>query len=391
MLLIATPKKYIDAANQLCDAARLNAVIVTSSAVALGAMTGKSADAKNPLVLLVTSAGAELTAQSGGVSNAIRYLRGPGTDRPFVGELRRAISGMPASSNGVNGTPRELILWDAAEGWSDSTTLGTTLGMPIRSGDLDILGVTTAEAGLNGESRKFAAAVALGLLGLADGKGQVDFLHSRLAPLPKPLVPRWVYSAVLAAIVLIALGFWAISDMHTKQAALDKLSAENDGIKSQVKEADTFLTKVSFAQAWHLGNPRYLYCMRDVANTIPQDGQTYALSLTPSTKRTAVGNTAAAQAAAIKASANRTLSGRLDGKTTDQLRVQQVIDHLKAMPKSFADVKLGGTEDRGTQREVSFTITFYLPASRSGKNNTLNRTLLWLYQIEKKKSQSVWV
>jgi hypothetical protein len=115
VLLIATSKKYIDGVNSICETAKLSPLVVTSSAVALGVMTGRSVEAKNPLVLLVSPSGAELTAQSGETSNAIRHMRGPGPDRPFVGELRRAILGMPpAGGPGTNGALRELVLWDGA-------------------------------------------------------------------------------------------------------------------------------------------------------------------------------------------------------------------------------------------------------------------------------------
>ena len=207
VLLIATSKRYVDAAAAMCDTARLGLEMVTSSAVALGTVTGRSVQSKNPLVLLVSPAGAELTAQSGTASNAIRHLRGPGPDRPFVGELRRAISGMPPANPGAtNGSPRELVLWDAA-GDSDfnSGTLGESLGLTVRSGDLPIFGVNTTAAASNGEGRKFAAAVALALLGVVEGPEPVDFLHSRLAPLKEPTIPKWVMLSSLAGAVVLGL------------------------------------------------------------------------------------------------------------------------------------------------------------------------------------------
>jgi hypothetical protein len=345
----------------ICDAAKISPVMVTSSAIALGMVTGRSAGAKNPLVLLVSPAGAELTAQNGEASSAIRHLRGPGPDRPFVGELRRAISGMPpvAGGAGVNGTPRELVLWDAAGGSEfNSGTLGESLGMPVRTGDLPILGVDASEAASNGEGRKFAAAVALGLLAVADGPAPVDFLHSRLAPPKPPLVPKWVMISSLSAIALLILIFFAWDTMQKDEAALDKQTAQNASVADAVTVAKKFVTKVSFAQAWHLGNPRYMACMRDLTNAIPMDGQTYALSLVVHEIVPPVDGSVDADTALMQSVAVRDLAGRLEGKTTEQRRVLQLLSNLKAMPTVFTEVKLEGTSDGGRGREVTFTITF---------------------------------
>jgi hypothetical protein len=365
VLLIATSRKYVDGINTICEAAKLSPLMVTSSAVALGLATGRSAGAKNPLVLLVSPAGAELTAQSGEASNAIRHLRGPGPDRPFVGELRRAISGMPVETGATNGTPRELVLWDAAGGSEfNSRTLGESLGMPVRSGDLRILGVDTSEAASNGEGRKYAAAVALGLIAIVDGPVPVDFLHSRLAPLKPPLVPQWAIFSSLGVLGLLVAIFFAWHVMNADQAELTRLQAQNSARADSVKKAQKYVTKVSVAQAWHLGSPRYLGCLRDLTNAVPTDGQTYALSLVvheivPPTDSSADADTALMQSVAV-----RDLAGRLEGKTTDQRSVLHLLANLKAQPAVFSEVKLEGTADVGRTHEVTFTITFNYKAPK---------------------------
>ena len=344
----------------MCEAAKLTAVTVTPSAVALGIATGRSTGAKNPLVLAVSPAGAELTAQSGGVSNAIRHLRGPGPDRPFVGELRRAISGMPAASE-ANGVPRELLLWDAAGSSAfDSATLGEHLGMTVRRGDLPALGVDTTESGVNGDGQKYAAAVALGLCGLVVDRQSVDFLHSRLAPPRRRTVPRWVTISSLAAAIVIGLMFWAYTDLRGREAKLDKINTQINSEAAEKKKAQAFVTTVSFAQAWHLGSPRYVFCLRDLTNVIPQDGQTYAMSLTARETVPIASNLNSSTP--VKAPTVHTLACRLEGKTTDQSHVQQVLDRLKASPKLFTDVEDAGRQYAGRGREVVFSITFtYLP------------------------------
>jgi hypothetical protein len=363
VLLIATSKKYIDAAVTMCDAARLSAEIITSSAVALGVVTGRSlgAQIKNPLVLLVSPAGAELTAQVGTASSALRHLRGPGPDRPFVGELRRAISGMPG---GLNGTPRELVLWDAAGSASfDSKTLGESLGVTVRTGDLPILGVNTSQATQNGDGRKYAAAVSLALLGVVEDTRPVDFLHSRLAPPKQAMVPLWMIGSALAAIALIALCIWAYHDLQVKQKIFDDLKADNDKRQPKVKDATDFTTKVEFAQAWHFGSPRYLACLRDLTYMVPQDGQTYALSLTLHDSPLPSGTSLTQEETILKSATVKTLAGKLEGKAPNQEIPQNLVRRFKAaikngVPSPFTDVALINAQLDNRKHEVTFTIGF---------------------------------
>jgi hypothetical protein len=352
VLLIATPKRYIDAATQVCTAAKLNAVAVTPSAIALS--NAVAVGSRDALVLTVGPSGAELTSQSEGVASALRHLRGPSAERSFVGELRRAISTLPS-----NGKPRELILWDHAG--MDAKSLGESLGFKVRSGDLPVLGIDTSQAERNGDGRRYAAAVALGLAGTGENRMPVDFLHSRLAP-PRPrLVPPWTLAAALGGIVLIGLIALGYSDLQRQQTALDNLNNTLSGQKDQVAAADVFIAKVSIAEAWHGGNPRYLALLRDITNTIPDDVQTYATSLhiseTPKAP-TSVGSNA------VKTVEVRTLTGQLTGKTGDQQEVQGIMDAMKRN-RAFIEVKNTGAEGSVRNRDVTFTINFiYLPPTQ---------------------------
>jgi hypothetical protein len=342
VLLIATSRKYVDASVKICEAAKLNVVAVMPSAIALSAAT--SAVSKDAMVLTIGASGAELTAQSNGVASAIRHLRGPGPERSFVGELRRAISTLPS-----NGTPRELVLWDHADMQAES--LSESLGFAVRSGDLPVLGVDTSQAERNGDGRRYAAAVALGLSGLREEQLPVDFLHSRLAPPVPPRVPRWVIGAVLGGIVFIGCIVLGYTDLQRQQANLDKVNSQLLSEKDEITAADLFVSKVSVAQAWHGGNPRYLACLKDITNSIPNDEKTYATSLhiNESPRPPA--------APGLRVSEIRTLSGQLLGKTSDQQQVQAILDLMKHNP-AFIDVKNGGSEVTGRGREVTFSINF---------------------------------
>jgi hypothetical protein len=361
VLLIATQQKLVDTAAKICDDAGLDAVAVTATAIALGDATGKTMG-ENAMVLAVSSAGAELTAHSGGAASGMRHLRAPVADRPFIPELRRAVSGLPS-----NGSQRDLVMWDSSDSSSgadiDSLTKG--LGFPVRSGDLPSLGIEADVAGRNGQGPKYAPAVALALIGVGVIDASVDFLHSRLAP-PKPQqIPRWAISAALGAIVLIGLGVLAYNNIQQAQAALDARKAKLDGLKNQIVEATTLVDKVSYAQGWYVGAPRYLAAIRDVTNAMPDDKLTYATSLSLN-EESHPQNTATA-----KTAFDPTLQGTLSGKTANQQGVLMIQDHLKKSP-GFSEVEVAGTtggtsSGPGRSTDVQFSIKFKYLAPKPSK------------------------
>ena len=349
VLLIATQRQTIDSASVMCEAAKLNAVSIMPTSVALGTAVGRGGG--DSLVMFVGSSGAELLSQRAGVASAIRHLRGPVDAKPFVGELRRAVASVPgvASVNGSsNGSPRELVIWNG--GAIDPAALAGGMGVTLRIGQMDTLDVDSSEVGSNGQPRPYAVAVALALAAVHDDAG-VDFLHSRLAPPAERRIPQWAYAAALALVLIIVSVVYGYHVLNVKQAELDKLNLFVDSHTDTLKIASAFNEKVSFAQAWHGGNPRYLACMRDLTGAMPNDRVTYATNLLlHETAKTTVKPVAGVKPVT-------TLSGTLTGKTSDQERVQALIDKLHKAP-GFVYVSLGGTSDVGKTHEVSFTILF---------------------------------
>src|SRR5207302_9625272 len=126
-------------------------------------------------------------------TSALRHLRAPAPEALFLSELRRAVSMLP--TNGSPG-PREMVLWDGAG--VEPASLGQSLGMKVRSGDLPSLGVTAGEAAVNGAASKFAPAVSLAMSGLGERSLAVDFLHSRLAAPKQRRIARWMIWAAAA-------------------------------------------------------------------------------------------------------------------------------------------------------------------------------------------------
>lgn len=336
VMLIATPRKHVDSATALGQAAGLSVIAVTPSAVALGSATSRAMSA-NAMVLATGTGGSEFTAQHGTTPVALRQLRSAST-----GELRRAISTVPS-----NGSPRELVLWDS-DGM-DAASLSQGLGFAVRKGELAALGVDASVSPDAGPARKFAPAVAVALASLSDQPLAIDFLHSRLAAPKKTLVPRWALYTAAGVLLAVLISAWLYNDLQRQQRDLAADKAKLAQMKPQIDSADAFVSKVSFARGWQSTEPRYVACVKDITAALPNDDATYATSLlvrelTTIAKGGKVVNTGQ-------------LAGTMYGKTTDQQHVLGVIDGLKQNP-AFSDVKPGGTQDAGRGREVSFSITF---------------------------------
>ena len=357
VLLVATQQKYIDLSRQLCEAAKLEAIAVTSSSAALGAVTGRAGGA-NAVVLTLAAAGSELTAQSGGHTSTLRHLRGPLPEALFLSELRRAVSMLPA--NGANGS-REMIVWDGGD--AQSPELGESLGMRVRTGDLPSLGVTTSEAARNGGGRKYAAAVALGLSGLGQRSLPIDFLHSRLAPPQKQRVARWmIWTAICVAASIIV-----VVTAYTRQARLrtdlNDLTAQYKKIQPDKDRAEEFVAKVTLAQHWHGGDPRYVACMNEITRLVPDDGQTYCTSLDIREKE--VTKTDSKKDAVKSANEDQNLSVTLYAKAPSQAAALQLKDAFQRDKTRFIDMNFKGANSTGNKGEVtvSFTCT-YVPVKR---------------------------
>jgi len=349
VLLVATPRKYIEAVEAACEASKLTPIAITSSALVLGEATGKSA-APGALVLAVSAGGAELTARQNGSPSAVRYVRGPEQNAPFVSAVRRAVSTLPTSS----GT-REIVLWDQTG--MDADALGKQLGIAVRSGELTSLGVDVAIPTLNGTASRFAPAVALAVSLLDGAHPAVDFLHSRLAPPRTDRLPRWAYSAIALGVLFLGLGVYGYTYLGQQQAALDRDRRTADGMKSTVDSAKAYVARVSFAAAWQAQDPRYLTCLRGLTLAMADDDQTYATNvvLRESTRTGSLASSGGTNA--DKPPPTGELFGQITGKAFDPNGWSKLQSRLHAT-SGFTDVKLLSTSNADRQHEVSFSITF---------------------------------
>jgi hypothetical protein len=350
VLLVGTPKKYIDAIAAACDTAKLTPIAITSSALVLGAATGNSSKPAG-LVLAIGATGAELTAQQNGAPSAVQHLRAPEPSAPFVSAIRRAVSTIPSPPGG-----REILLWDQTG--LDAQALGQQLGMTVRSGELSSLGVEVAIPSLNGTAGRYAPAVALAMSMIGEARPGVDFLHSRLAPPRTHRLPRWAYLAIALGVVLIGLAVYSYVTLSAQQTALMNAQNKLKPMTDNVAKAKSFIAQVSYAQAWQAGDHRYLACLKGLTQALSDDEQTYAINVT--LKEVPRAGTAAANLVdGEKTPPSGALSGTINSKATDPNGWSKLQSKLqKSQALGFTEVQLHNTTQADRSSEVSFSISF---------------------------------
>jgi hypothetical protein len=352
VLLAATPKKYLDAIETLCDGSRLQSLAVMPSALALGSITGSTLK-RDVLVLASGESASELSFQRQATATSVRNLRPSTPNPPFVSELRRAVSTLGAA-NGHS----EMILWDSAG--LNATDLQEQIGMSVRSGDMDTLGVDSAGAGINGQGPKFASAVALALSVMDEGSTRIDFLHSRLAPPKKHRIPRWGYFAGAAAVLLIAFGVYAYVSLSQQEQVVDAIQANINSQAGKVADAKQFVGKATLAQYWHNTDLRYLECMRDLDSVIPEDGQTYATSLEIKAEPPPLNTSGSQNADAPVSSADehQSLYVTLQGHTGATESVTALEDRMRRNSAAFKNIRIGAEAKVPRSNEYVFSIAF---------------------------------
>jgi hypothetical protein len=372
VLLVATPRRYVDLVRQVCEAAKVDPVAITSSAAALGVATSRSVG-KNAVVLALQPAGAELSAHAGGHTSMLRHLRAPTPEALFLSELRRVVSMLPATSNGSTGG-REVVVWDGV-GLSNGAIGESLGGMPIRQGDLPALGVRTNDAAAsNGAGRKYAAAVALAMAALAGVAASdslassVDFLHSRLAEPRKQRVAPWMIWSGAAAVILFALFAFSYIHLEQGQAKLDKLSLDYRAKKPHVDSAELFVKKVAFAQGWHGGDPRFLACLSDITKLFPESGDIYATQVTLSSKDTKIDASKDATAATRAAAEARHIMVTIDGVAPSQKDAIDLYNRFQSKRDRFINLKGPNTSGNQRSQETKFSLSCeYVPVEKTAQ------------------------
>jgi hypothetical protein len=166
-----------------------------------------------------------------------------------------------------------------------------------------------------------------------------------------------VVLAAVIGVLIIGMCVFAYVDTQRKQNELAVVQGKLDHEKSDIKVAEAFVAKISYAQHWHGGQPRFLACLKDLTMSIPEDGSIFATGLTlhdsvePGQKPDAVYK----------------MKGTFSGKSNNDRNVLALLDRVKAVATGkFQDVKM--SFDRGrSANDVSFIMSFtYVPPVEPG-------------------------
>lgn len=355
VLLVAVLRKQLEKVTSAIDAAGVSIVAATPTALALANAAAQPAKQGQPMVLLGRH-GAEIVWQPQGTPRMLKHFSVPVTNgqvTPALGalgmELRRAVT------MGAGMVP-EVVLWDAIG--LDSAQLGELsekTGMKVRSGDnLAMLGVKTLvrsgspSTADESSPQRYAAAVALAVVGAQPSLLPLDFIDSRLAP---PKVRRFgrkaVWSAAAAALVVLLIG-WLIVDTQLEQKKLDDLKARRVALTPQYNEVKKIKDQVDFSNLYFKERAPALDCMKEITMIFAQEPfLTSIWAMNFNFKEDRDGRDL------------DKLEGTIDGKTTDTLVPWAVADQMRGNPK-FSNVVPSNIMLQSAnrqQRETLFTYT----------------------------------
>ena len=352
ILLVGIVKKQLDRITQAMNAAGLNIVAITSTALTLAQFTTQSGVESDVPMLMLGRNSVEVVFQNAGSARMLRHVSiaaGAGTDMPAMAplgaDLRRTVA--LASAPMKNGKPvppggREVLLWDAL-GLSDPqrTELAEKLGYRLRAGDLKhVLGDSLTTA-----TEAVAPAIALAVAGTGRLRLPLDFAHTRLAEVPKKRIGRGTVLAIIIGVLLataIAALWW---DAESRQAELTALNEELSNSTPQMKAAKERLDRARYGLGFFNTRPPMLDCMREIAlNVIHQDDRLWVMSF--SLRDNGV--------------------GQLSGKAADGRTPIEVRDRMSKNPKFTAVTLTDNHRSGGTSPDWQYALSFtFKPAAQS--------------------------
>jgi hypothetical protein len=351
VFLVAASRRNVEHLVASAREAGLKVAAVTSSMMALARATA-GPPARRRMMLYLSSAGAEMTVESGGGFRLLRGLPLPpaaaagttpenGWLDSLAGELRRVLALLPGSQ----GPPQnpDLVIWNAAGLSAEALdAMGKQLSCDARlcevSADLGI-----ADGAAAAPSGNLAAAAALALAGIDSRMLAVDLLHSRLDPRKKIALRKKVAWGVALAALLVLAGLVLLIDWWQEEQEVQGLKDQHSSMKESLAAAKDVVVKTAFARGWYDLRPKHLDCLRELTLAFPAEGRIWTTSLAISEDMRIL----------------------VSGKAMDGNAVLEVVDRLKANPK-FSDVKHLYTRDvGGGAPEVSFAISLaYRAAER---------------------------
>lgn len=328
VMLVAMQRKHITEIESAAEAAGLNLLAITSTALALG-----SSGAGDRLTVTLSPSAIELTAWKNGQPSLVRHIAAGGALSPaVVADIRRSAMSAGAA---------------ASVAYYDDSSADAEQRQIVASAFATIAQPAPVAAG------GFASASALATPLLNGQPLPVDFLNSRLAPPKKAALPREAIFGIAAGIILVIGIIFAWVDLHNKRKDLDDKNFTHFQLEPGAKNAAQEVAMIKYAQGWHTGKPRFLACLRDLTNAVPDNDRMYLTNFT----------------------LHDTMKGEIAGKAIAETEkavrdteksVRALSDHLKTMTggKRFMEVNLTFDSRKVRQgKEISFSVSFkYVPA-----------------------------
>ncbi len=361
VLLVGVTKRRLDQVEQMCAAAGLATVGVTSAALALSRVAAARPATAGPAdatMLLLNRQGGEFVWRHGASPRLLRHVagvavngHGPVSVAPLGAELGRTFT--LARTGGGSAGSRELILWDGIGlAPAQLTELSERSGLRVRAGDAaTMLGVESAAVGvaspaeMDAAGQSLAPAIALALAAADRQLLPFDFTRSRLAERPKSRIGRASAYAIAAGVLLVASLVSLYVVVELRQSELNRTAAKLKSMEADVKNARVLSNRVNFAAPFFgKGRSPDMNCLKELTLAFRDDEPIWTTAfIFHSNPKPPTGQ--AAQTCQIQ------------GKAADERPLRALVDRLKLNPK-FGDVT-GEWRDAGSKtREFTFTITF---------------------------------
>lgn len=375
VLLVAMLGKQLERVKTTMEAAGLAVDSITSTALAVASAASAKINGDQPMVMLGRQ-GAEVVWQRQGAPKMLRHFSvatANGQSHPAMGplgmELRRAVTLGAGGANGqsANGSASgDLLLLDGVGlNAGQVQELSERVGLKVRSGDgLALIGVQNpgrADASGEGSPQRYAAAVALAVVGSEKNLLPLNFIKSRLAPPPVRKFGRKTIWAV-AALACVVIGIAALwISVNLDQRRLGSIQEQKAAIKTDLEAATAVKDKIDFSNFYFKARTPALECLREVTLMFHDDDPMWAVNFT--VKESKEGKDMGK------------LEGQIEGKANNSVVPYELIDRMRGNSKfsSVASRSVSKLAQNSRQREdlFTFSVVFFFdpnpaPATQPG-------------------------
>ena len=341
VLLAAMPRKRLEQIQTVAKIAGLHLLSVTPSVAAMSVLS--SGFPGTTYGIYAQNEHCEFITAVGGTVRQIKHISTPlNRENPdtMAAELQRVL--LLAGLDYSTGVPMSLVLWSDRE---DSSPALSRLRQQLDS-TVDIhagreILVDSGRVRVGQMGAEYDGVTGLLLAHTQTDIPLIDFLHSHIGIRSKRHKVRiLVWSAVLVCLLLVGLGsvYWGWQQDRRTIQVYEQYIADNSTSYEAVR---TVKDNLALAAGWSVGRPRYLSCMRELAQAFPERGDIWVSNMNLKEDLTDPEGYSA---------------GLISGGAIDRPTILNVIDKLKKSG-TFSNVEINYTHGGGAEG-VSYTIRF---------------------------------